>query len=311
MKTFSLKLLSFLIFTTLFFASCNDTKVEEPTPDWDFTFVFMTDIHLTEERNAVEGFKKAIDTVNKLQPDFVITGGDNIMDAFKQTFVRSDSLFNLYLETSKLIESPLYNSIGNHDLYGVVLPEGVERNEEYYNTGLYEKKIGEPYHKFQHKNWHFFSLNSIKPIRDVGYIGYIDEVQEQWIISELQNIDKNDPIVIISHIPFYTTTGQIRSGSTAGNDSSHVVVNASEILAHFEGYNLTLILQGHIHMREDILLMDRIRFMLGGAVSANWWRGPRESYGLSLQEGFLLFRVKGNHYEYEYIDYLWDAPVSE
>jgi len=40
-----------------------------------FSFVFCTDIHVQPERRAVEGFTQAIDTINKLQPAFVVTGG--------------------------------------------------------------------------------------------------------------------------------------------------------------------------------------------------------------------------------------------
>ena len=60
----------------------------------------MADIHLTPERNAVQGFKKAIKTVNNLAPDFVITGGDLIMDAIEQPYERADSLYTLYSEIS-------------------------------------------------------------------------------------------------------------------------------------------------------------------------------------------------------------------
>jgi phosphodiesterase/alkaline phosphatase D-like protein len=41
----------------------------------------MTDMHLQPERNAVEGYRRAIKTVNNLNPAFVITGGDLIYDA--------------------------------------------------------------------------------------------------------------------------------------------------------------------------------------------------------------------------------------
>jgi len=46
-----------------------------------FRFVFMTDIHVQPELKADQGFRTAIAKVNELEPDFVITGGDLIMDA--------------------------------------------------------------------------------------------------------------------------------------------------------------------------------------------------------------------------------------
>ena len=59
------------------------------TPDGNqedaFSFAFLTDIHLQPEKHAVEGFRLAIDTINKLNPDFVLTGGDLVMDVLDQT----------------------------------------------------------------------------------------------------------------------------------------------------------------------------------------------------------------------------------
>ena len=77
----------------------------------DFSFVFMTDIHLTTERNAVQGFNLAIQKVNELKPDFVITGGDLIMDALGARYGQADSLYNLYLETSAGFKMPVYNTM--------------------------------------------------------------------------------------------------------------------------------------------------------------------------------------------------------
>ena len=53
-------------------------------PGNSFSFVFMTDIHLKPELKGDDGFRAAIARVNELKPDFVITGGDLIMDALEQ-----------------------------------------------------------------------------------------------------------------------------------------------------------------------------------------------------------------------------------
>jgi predicted MPP superfamily phosphohydrolase len=60
-----------VLIALLILSSCGKKKKSD-----SFSFVFMTDIHLTYERNAVPGFKQAIAKVNELRPDFVITGGD-------------------------------------------------------------------------------------------------------------------------------------------------------------------------------------------------------------------------------------------
>ena len=81
------KLIPILIITILFFTSCSSRKNEE-----SFSFVFMTDVHLMPEENAPEGFRKAIEKINSLKPDFVISGGDQIDDALAQPYERADLL---------------------------------------------------------------------------------------------------------------------------------------------------------------------------------------------------------------------------
>jgi Icc protein len=83
----------------------------------EFSFAFLTDIHLQPELNAPEGYKKAIVTVNELNPDFVITGGDQIMDALGVDYERAEMLYDLYIEITKEFNMPVYNTLGNHDIF--------------------------------------------------------------------------------------------------------------------------------------------------------------------------------------------------
>ena len=62
----------------------------------------MTDIHLQPERKGVEGFTMALQNANALRPDFIITGGDLVMDALAVDFERASSLFDLYNEVVKI-----------------------------------------------------------------------------------------------------------------------------------------------------------------------------------------------------------------
>ena len=65
--------------TIIILNSCAEQK-SSSCEEESFTFAFLTDIHLQPERNATEGFRAAIAEVNVLKPDFVITGGDLVMD---------------------------------------------------------------------------------------------------------------------------------------------------------------------------------------------------------------------------------------
>jgi 3',5'-cyclic AMP phosphodiesterase CpdA len=262
----------------------------------------MTDIHLEEGRNAVAGFKQAIESVNRLNPDFVLTGGDLVADVLGQTYGRADSLYKLYLETCRDFKMPVYNTMGNHEIYGIFKESGADKNNPEYGERMFEKRIGPSYYSFDHKGWKFMILNSIEDTGESGYVGMIDSVQKDWIRKELQKTDTATPIILSTHIPLMMAFTQKYYGSTFPNDSGLVVVNSREILDLYEGYNLKLVLQGHMHTMEDIYI-GGTHFLIGGAVSAAWWSGLH--YGT--EEGFMLLTVRKNSVDWEYVDYGWEA----
>ncbi len=267
-----------------------------------FAFVFCTDIHVQPERNAVQGFTQAIDTINKLQPAFVITGGDLIMDALGQTYGRADSLYNLYQEVTKKIQMPVHNTMGNHEIYGIYTKSGADPYHPEFGEKMFEKRLGKSYYSFDYDGWKFMILNSIEDTKKSEYIGLIDDKQIDWIKEELAKTDPKTPIVISTHIPFITIFNQKYYGSTLASDSALVVVNSKEVLDLFKGFNLKLVLQGHLHTVEDIFV-DGIHFITGGAVSAAWWTGPN----MGFEEGFMLITVKGDEFDWKYVDYGWQV----
>lgn len=272
--------------------------------DDEIVIAFLTDIHVQPERNAIDGFKKAIEKVNELNPDLVITGGDLIFDALAVNFKRADSLFDIYVNLIKTIKAPVYNTIGNHDILGWYEKSGVPRDHKFFGKKLYQSKIGETYYAVNLKGIKLFSLDSIEELPEKGrYFGYINEEQLNWLKDELSRTDTNTVLIISTHIPLLTTFSQIRNGSMAANERGLVVENSKDVLDLFKKHNLRLVLQGHLHIYEDINIQNKIRFITGGAVSARWWTGPNEG----LEEGFVLIRIKGEKVSAEYIDYGWEV----
>jgi 3',5'-cyclic-AMP phosphodiesterase len=76
-----------------------------------------------------------------------------------------------------------------------------------------------------------------------------------------------------------------------------------DILEMLRPYNLKLVLQGHLHMIEYINIQNSIEFLVGGAVSASWWEGPREG----MEEGFMKIDIRGDDISWNYIDFGWEA----
>ena len=292
---FCLLTLSILICILILPSSCR--KKEKPD---EFSFAFITDIHLQPEGDAVKGFLEVIDTLNDLNPDFVITGGDLIMDALRQRYGRADSLYNLYSENAKLLKMPLYNTMGNHEIYGIYKGSGADPAHPDFGEKMFENRFGKSYYSFDHKGWKFMILNSIEDAGNSSYKGLIDTMQFEWIKEELQKTGPETPIVLSTHIPFLTVETQVYQGTTVANDSSLVIYNGKEVLDLFNEHNLKLVLQGHLHIYEDIYI-EGIHFITGSAIAGGWWRGPY----LGHEEGFIRVNVKGKEFTSEFVDYKW------
>jgi 3',5'-cyclic AMP phosphodiesterase CpdA len=261
----------------------------------------MTDIHVQPELQADERFKAAISKVNELKPDFVITGGDLIMDAFEQTEERAKLLYELYLEISEEFNMPVFNTIGNHDVFGLRAQSGVSADHPQYGKKMFENYLGngKTYFSFDHKGWHFIFLDSIGLTSD-GYYGVIDETQLEWLINDLKGVNNVRPIVVSIHIPLVSVFEQMRTHPTAALSPDLVVTNSFEVLDLFRDHNLTLVLQGHLHFVEEIVFRD-VHFITGGAVSGAWWNGELNGF----QEGFVVVNVKDYEFSWSYEPYDW------
>ena len=197
------KKLSVLCFTILL-ASCSSAPdIKEGQKEDSFTFTFLTDIHLQPELRATEGFQMAINKVNALDPDFVITGGDLVMDVLGSSYGRADTLYNLYTDMIKGFNMPVYNTIGNHENYGYSSIPKVDPDHPEYGQKIFENRIGKRFYSFDHKGWHFMILDGIEKGDDNrgSYIGKVDDTQLTWIKEDLEKLDPETPIVVVTHIP--------------------------------------------------------------------------------------------------------------
>ena len=273
-----------------------------------FKFVFMTDIHLQPEKKGIQGFQKAIKRTNSINPDFTLTGGDLIMDALGQSRSRADSLYNLYQKTVKSLNMPVYNTIGNHEVFGLYKESGVSPSNSFYGKKMYKNRMQKErtYYSFEHKGWHFMVLDGIGFTSDRHYIGKIDSTQMKWIKKDLSKIDKDKPIIVSVHIPFYSILAQAVEGGTEPLSKGAIITNNVEVLDLFEDYNLKLVLQGHLHIVEDIKYKGT-HYITGGAVSGHWWEGP--NYGH--EEGFVVVEIKGNQFDWHYEDYGWKVKSQD
>jgi 3',5'-cyclic-AMP phosphodiesterase len=264
-----------------------------------FDFVFFTDTHIEPELDAAHGCDMCFRKIAGLKADFAIMGGDHVYDALAVGGRRADQVFDLYKKTQQTLQMPLYHTIGNHDVFGVLAKSGVAPTDSAYGKKMYEDRIGHTYYSFDRKGWHFVVLDSIQPTEDRLWEARIDEKQLTWLKDDLGGLGPNVPVIGVIHVPlvtaFATYAGEV---VTERKYNTLTVANAPEVLAALEGHNVVAVLQGHTHVNE-VVDHKNTRYITSGAVCGNWWHGPR----MGFPEGFSLVSVRDGKVSTRYETY--------
>lgn len=268
-----------------------------------FSFIFMADVHYHDKNGAPQAMDVAIDTINKLNPDFILLGGDIIYDGLRRTEQETMDQVLLFKEKASSIKAPIYYAIGNHDHFGLY-NQKVSESHPLYGKKMYEKHFGNRYYSFDYKGWHFITLDDMVVTDDRKYIGRVDSLQLEWLKKDIEQISDTTPVVIMAHVPLITTLSQWYGGGTNNNHSRLAIENSEEVVKLFKDKNLKLILQGHIHYYEVLEILNQTTVISAPSFSGKWWMGKMNE----MEEGFVQIMVDENdEVDVQYIDYLWDA----
>jgi UDP-2,3-diacylglucosamine pyrophosphatase LpxH/endonuclease/exonuclease/phosphatase (EEP) superfamily protein YafD len=264
-------------------------------PEKKWTFAFLTDVHLNKANtyNRYNGFKHALTRAKGSGAEFLVFGGDLVDVHIGDQLSRkeADSMYLVFRQAVEETKMPWYATIGNHDRY-FDAANGCPNGDEMFNAHL----GGRSFYTFEQQGVCFFVLNSVQ--RTDGGDLCIGAEQLEWIRRELVRVSLATPIVLIQHVPVYSLYYPAVETKFSPWD---VVCNFREELNLFREHNLKLVLQGHQHIHEEILMRD-VQFITGGAVCANWWEGAFHG----TEEGFLLVHAREDgEFEWEYVDMGW------
>jgi 3',5'-cyclic AMP phosphodiesterase CpdA len=292
----------------ILFSGC---EPKQPESEREFRFIFFNDLHVQPEKGASKAFDMAIEKINSLDADLVIGGGDLIMDALGVDEQRAFLLYDMYEEQSKQFAMPLHNVMGNHEVFGIYVPDKVDQNHPDWGKELFKRRLGNgnSYNSFDHKGVHFVLLDSVGIVpREDGsgayrYIGEVGVEQLAWLEDDLASLEEGTPVVAASHIPLFTMTAQIENGPMAKTPEGTAITDGKPLYDLLTAHNLVTYLQGHIHINEYYEYHDAA-FIDNGALSGGWWGGPYKGH----PEGFRVIDVyKDGTMSSEYMAYGWDA----
>jgi len=299
-----------LILIALWFGACKEGVLPEKDGK-DFRFVFATDIHLMPDDLAIEGFSQAVISINDLkpQPHFVIMGGDLVENKYTRTLEDAEKMFDLYHQTTMKLRMPVHNILGNNDIIRISDESGGDSSHPDYGKGLFRKRLGKgaTYHSFDYGGWHFVLLDSLGKTDSGGYRGYIDDDQLNWLKDDLDKTGTERPVCVALHIPLVTSYIQIERDNMIAPPSFAVVNNGTKVIRLLSGYNVKLVLQGHLHIVEEIKY-KKTSYITGGILSGAKWEAPS---WLGHPNGFVVVDVKGDGFSWKYQSYKWTLPEKE
>ncbi|MDY6992092.1 MAG: metallophosphoesterase [Pseudomonadota bacterium] len=238
-----------------------------------FTFAYISDTHITHIKGSTfvnnfdNGLKKAVFEANFMtpKPDFVVFGGDLAQLGKKEEIDHG-------LEIMSDLNVPVKWVIGEHDYY---LDLG-----EYW-----QEKIGPLHYSFDHKGVHFVVLNSILTDDDwthnkwstpeermlqmarldnpEGSPFMVKAEQRDWLKKDLESLDPQTPIIVLSHSPLYKI---FKAWNFWTEDAEEV----HAILAPFKSVT---VLHGHVHQ----IIYHQMGNITFNAFMATAWPWPYPS----------------------------------
>jgi 3',5'-cyclic AMP phosphodiesterase CpdA len=205
---------------------------------------------------------------------------------------------------------PLESCIGNHDIWGWNKKDsGSTGNEVNYGKAWALEALGleKPYRSFDRAGWHFVVLDSVQQGKSRLYDGRLDEEQFEWLKENLQRVNPQTPVCILSHIPIMCASIVFYSRDKDDDQNyrvagSNIHMDALELSNLFLKHpNVKLCLSGHIH-QTDRIDYNGVTYLCNGAVSGGWWKGKHKQ----CDNGYAMIDLYDDgSFEQQYVTYGW------
>ncbi len=212
-------------------------KKENQASKANFSFAYMSDIHIALEAKAIEDAEACVTDINSNpQIAFSIIAGDITEFGTDEEIALAKSIFDK-------LEKPYYIVAGNHD---------AKWSESGCNTFL--KIFGYEEFEFDHQGIKFIGTNSGPNMRMAPAL--LPRESMVWLDSISKAIDPLQPVIFVNHYPM---------------DSS--MLNYTQVLDVLKRMNTQLIMNGHWHQNRA-MVYEGIPGVIGRSTMCTGKEGP-------------------------------------
>lgn len=277
-----------------------------------FSFVHLTDMHVTPKRKGDQGYRKCIETVRglKCKPAFALMGGDLAFDGGYHTKAEFETFIRLYKEISDELGVPYYNCMGNHDALGWTSRRKVSVDDPEIGKKMIMDRLNweKSYYSFDHAGWHFVVLDSIYPVQAADgptYEPRIGKEQLEWLADDL-GAAGGRPTVAVVHIAAFCNRGQQKGLPDYKAMDGHMVVwDTVELRTILERHKVKALLQGHSHTLEETRF-NGVWYLTSAAASGSWWAGD----WVGSPPGYTVFHCRGDELTWDHVSYEWEPQLE-
>lgn len=218
-----------LVFLFLISENGNAQKRNSSSP---FFFIQVTDpqfgMYDSNKSFGIETelYEKAVNAVNRLNPDFVVITGDLVNNKDDRSQVAEFKRITAEINP----KTPVYYSPGNHD---------IGQSPEQKDIDSFVSDYGHDRFSFRHKKSVFIGLNSC--LIKANTPG-LEQVQYDWLKKELSKAGKAKHIILFCHYPFF-----ISSFDEPETYSNIAVETRNRYLSLLREKKVNAVFAGHLH----------------------------------------------------------------
>ncbi len=217
----------------------------------EHTFKFVV---IGDTRTGIKHFRKQIDEINLIDPDFVIDVGDMI-PGYANEESKIEAMWDEFDKIVSRFKVPLIMVPGNHDIWNLT------------SRKIYRKRYGKTYFSFSHKGVHFVVLDSEMPDSEGKTINRISDEQIKWLAKDLSDNANARAKFVFLHKPLW------QDRHVAKGASEHWLRKVHPLLVK---YGVSAVFAGHIHRYVKCPTIDGVHYYITGGGGAELRCKPEE-----------------------------------